>query len=547
MPRFAWALVLSVPVLLGAGGPEWPQGLWPTPHRPAASFLAGQVAGTRPPSTTSRLRGRVMAAAQPVADARITVASLESSRRFSANSDDGGYYELRVPAGAYTVLADKTGFVPQYYRKGRVTVRAGSDATSVDITLKQAGVIAGTVLDLAGASAAGVVVTAFVRGYQRGEREWLSVGTPARTDDRGMFRLFGLAPGDYFVLATPPVVTVPAPEGALSAGPTFYPTTIDDSSALPVSVQEEATATISIQLCATRSASIRGMAPRGGGTVTARPLSGMPTFRTGSVGGDGAFTIRELVAGSYVVTHQGFGTAASETLAAATVTAIPEEPAFVVLAPVNRLRVRGRVRLPSAAAAPSGASPLRVAVTSVQPGRGRPVTQTQVVNDDLTFELVTWPGVLWADVVAHGTTWVVKTVRLNGRDVSDTGVADSAGDDIDALEIELTDSPPEVSGTVEDATRATVYGYTAVLFSTDSERWTLGSGRYVRIARPDQHGRFTVRTLPPGSYYAVAVEDTIQMSWADPEVLTSIVPQATKFSLSASSTLTLQLRMATRY
>ena len=403
--------------------------------------------------------------------------------------------------------------------------------------------IAGTVSDLAGAPRRRS--QAFVQIRTRSAK-LVAVGTPARTDDRGMFRLFGLAPGDYFVLATPPVVTVSAPEGALSAGPTFYPTSIDHSSAFPVRVQEEATATISIQLCATRSASIRGMAPRGGGTVTARPVSGMPTVRTGSVGGDGAFTIRELVADSYVVNQQEFGTAASETLATATVTANNEEPAFVVLAPVNMARVRGRVRLQSGAAAPSGASHLRVAVTSVQPGRGRPVTQSQVVNDDLTFEVKTWPGVLWADVSSPGTKWVVKTVRLNGGDVTDTGVADSAGDDIDDLEIELTDSPPEVSGTVEDATRGTVYGFTVVLFSTDSELWTLGSGRYVRTSRADQHGRFTVRTLPPGSYYAVAVEDSIERSWTDPEVLTSIVSQATKFSLSASGTLTLQLRLATR-
>ena len=121
MPPLAWVLLLSVPVLLGAGAPEWLQGLWPTPHGPAASFLAGQVAGRGPQATTSRLRGRVTAAGQPVADARITVASLEA-QALQRDSDDGGL-QLRVPAGAYTVLADKTGFIPQYYRAGRVTVR----------------------------------------------------------------------------------------------------------------------------------------------------------------------------------------------------------------------------------------------------------------------------------------------------------------------------------------------------------------------------------------------------------------------------------------
>ncbi len=43
-------------------------------------------------------------------------------------------------------------------------------------------------------------------------------------------------------------------------------------------------------------------------------------------------------------------------------------------------------------------------------------------------------------------------------------------------------------------------------------------GRYTRVVRPDQQGRFETRGLPPGNYLAAAVESLEQGGQWDPGV-----------------------------
>ena len=47
--------------------------------------------------------------------------------------------------------------------------------------------------------------------------------------------------------------------------------------------------------------------------------------------------------------------------------------------------------------------------------------------------------------------------------------------------------------------------YTVVVFARDSQRWTNAS-RYLGGGRPNQDGVYKVRSLPPGDYYAIALD-----------------------------------------
>ena len=88
-----------------------------------------------------------------------------------------------------------------------------------------------------------------------------------------------------------------------------------------------------------------------------------------------------------------------------------------------------------------------------------------------------------------------------------------------------------------------VSSYTVILFAQDRALWTPAT-RHIMTGRPDQQGRFRVRSLPPGDYHVVALETVEPGTWSDPEFLDTLVAGATALSLNAGETKTVDLRIA---
>ena len=103
----------------------------------------------------------------------------------------------------------------------------------------------------------------------------------------------------------------------------------------------------------------------------------------------------------------------------------------------------------------------------------------------------------------------------------------------------------EVNGAVTASNGAPVKDYTVVVFSDDPEHWALPMSRWVSGARPDQDGRFKIRNMPPGSYYAVAVDYVEPGAWGDPELLERLKTRAKRFTL-AEAVETLDLKLMDR-
>ncbi|HEX7778324.1 MAG TPA: carboxypeptidase-like regulatory domain-containing protein [Vicinamibacterales bacterium] len=81
-----------------------------------------------------------------------------------------------------------------------ILVRAGELVTNLRLSLPRGGVITGIVRDVNGDPASRIDVAALAAVSTHGE-DSPRPATVATTDDRGVYRIFGLAPGDYVVAA----------------------------------------------------------------------------------------------------------------------------------------------------------------------------------------------------------------------------------------------------------------------------------------------------------------------------------------------------------
>jgi hypothetical protein len=165
----------------------------------------------------------------------------------------------------------------------------------------------------------------------------------------------------------------------------------------------------------------------------------------------------------------------------------------------------------------------------------------QPMTDDLTFKLKAFPGDIVISSMGTPPGWMVRRMRLNGEDITDgfTLRADERG----TIEVEISNQAPTLSGIVTDRRGETAAEYFTLVFPEDFERRAaFGIGHYAQ-ARPDQNGRYNVRTLLPGAYFAVAVTRVQQGQINDPEFLARLRPSATRLTLQEGESKTLDLRL----
>jgi hypothetical protein len=137
--------------------------------------------------------------------------------------------------------------------------------------------------------------------------------------------------------------------------------------------------------------------------------------------------------------------------------------------------------------------------------------------------------------------WVLKSVRADGIDLTDDGV--EIHDDVAGVEIVLTTRSTLISGAVTDAAGKLVPGAAVIIFPEARERRVGAMNRFVATARTGADGNFTVRGLPPASYFAIAVPALVDGEWAEPEQLERMAARATRATLAEGESKTVGLRL----
>lgn len=210
---------------------------------------------------------------------------------------DGRYRFEAITAGKYTIgPAAPTLFSTDQESHNTITVSEGATVEDINFALSRGGVITGKLTDSEGRPVIAEEIS--LKPVDSSKRaDSYSSRSPGRmyfTDDRGVYRIFGLAPGQYVVSAGHANDQI---TGLFSKRPrrvqTFYPGVTDEAKSKPVEVLAGAEASgIDIKLgIADKGFAVRGrvlMAETGAPMANAMVAysARTPELRTASEGGD---------------------------------------------------------------------------------------------------------------------------------------------------------------------------------------------------------------------------------------------------------------------
>jgi protocatechuate 3,4-dioxygenase beta subunit len=196
--RIPAAAVLAILV----GAPATAQVL---PPRDATPSSQQPAVGTGVISGTITMAGST----QPARKVRVSLSGAELRGGRTAVTDDRGEFSFTaLPPGRYNLSANKPGHVSVTYgqrqpgRPGTPIQLSDGQKFRADLQIPKGSVITGIVLDENGEPTPQTSVRVMRVVTQNGRRT-LQSSNGSSTDDRGIYRAYGLLPGDYVVCATP--------------------------------------------------------------------------------------------------------------------------------------------------------------------------------------------------------------------------------------------------------------------------------------------------------------------------------------------------------
>jgi len=583
----------------GRGGRGGIRGQGPGPFGDPSQFpggpggrgrFGGQPRDDQTPQGTAKILGRVVStdSGNPLRRAQVRLTATEIRVNRVANTDNDGRYEFTgLAAARYRLQISKAGYVTLEYGQARpfeagktLDITDGQTLDRIDFSLPRGSVISGRVTDEFGEPVADASVQALRYQFVNGQRQLMPVGRAGTSDDIGQYRIFGLMPGEYLVRATLRDINAPAPVNALGTQPgaaaeapsgypvTYYPGTTDVSQAQAVNVAlGQELSSVFFSLIPSRLARISGnvIDSQGraltGAVVLIRPTGGGRGGGPFNIGGanqvrnDGTFVINNVPPGEYTLDVQqrprdlqSLGTAQLE-FASQPLTVSGSDVSGLSIVTTTGVSVSGRVVLQGqntqktplrglqiTASAPSGNQPL-IGIAGRVLGGGR-------VNDDSTFELRGLAGPQQVRVANIPNGWVLKSITLEGQDITDGPFDFKTGRNLTGLLVTLTDKLTDLTGSVRDSRGAAVNDYVVVIFADDNKLWG-GQSRYVRTARPNQEGTFDIKGMPPAKYLVTAVDGLETGAQSDPAVLERLRSKATSLTLTEGQPQTLNLSLVT--
>jgi hypothetical protein len=416
------------------------------------------------------------------------------------------------------------------------------------------GSIAGRISDEDGSPFAGAIVEAVIARFESGSDTLFSVAS-TQTDDHGAFRLFGLAPGAYYVTAADPAFrSVSTPKGVLHYSPTYYPGVAAADQARQVTVNangESPKVEFRLQLVPPVRVSGRLMSFDErrllNGAILMNPIEGegIPIVPATDVliQPDGHFSFGHVVPGRFRIRARAQTENAGAALFALFTVDVRGtdlvglqmtlRPGAVLDGKLIVERPRGtpapalptiRVRAPF----PDGDSFGDSLTGTVQPNGAFALRGLMIGTHQLVVEGLQPP-------------WALKSIVQHGTDLTDVPIDVAEKQQFRDVRITITDAGSDVAGIVRDA-RDQPVAHSAVLVFPRIPLYWMRTNRRMRIAYTDGDGRFAVAGLPAGEYLAVASASVNESDLGKHDRLKALIDVGVPFRLDtddARATLTL--------
>lgn len=275
---------------------------------------------------TGKISGHVVNdAGQPLADAIVTVRTygFGAANRTTTTDSDGSFQVTGLDSVAYLISASFPGYVPAprdpdvnpigYYRVGE----------SIRLEMIKGGVITGTVTRSNGEPVVVVPVRAYMIRDSKGQLT--RYGTPSQernTDDRGVYRIYGLAPGVYLVAAGGGRSSAYNVSAYATDAPTYAPSSTRDTAAEIVVHTGEEIADVDIRYRGETGHAVSGVVnskltadqPLGFSITLVSTFNGIsqPSYSSFQPPGGRGFSIYGVADGDYDAIAQSFLPATTE-------------------------------------------------------------------------------------------------------------------------------------------------------------------------------------------------------------------------------------------
>jgi Carboxypeptidase regulatory-like domain len=516
------------------------------------------------------VRGRVtIRGGAPAGAAVVQLLSVVPGPPAITQTDESGMYELIVPSrpeGDYRVLIRKETYAPAEYgapapnRRGELLHLAPGDVREhLDVALNRLSTISGRILDDTGDAVEGALVRVAQLRYTEGQRKLVEPPVVSlRTDDLGRYRIFGLRPGQYAIVASVGQIVVTESAAEFPGyGTTYFPGTTNPAEIqlLSIGVAQELT-DVDFRLVRQKTFRVAGHASDSTGDPITGGISLTQRRRSGSVAAvqlgaridrGGGFEFLNVAPGEYVlqVVH-GMGRNASTEgeFAYRFIDVVDSDVTDVEMQTGLGSTISGHVTFDGGE--PPSTDRLEVSVVPVDLDR-TPNGQTaraRVDPEQHTFELARVNGPRRIQVTQAPPGWAMTAVIVNGIDVTDQPLAFGREDEsLVDVEVRLSSRATRLTGRITDARGSALTDLAVLAFSHERDHWYLNT-RFIRRTAPKSDGTFSFEGLPPGDYYVwAAYPPDDQGEWRDPDVLEKLTLEATRARLLEGQQVSLDLKV----
>ena len=475
----------------------------------------------------------------------------EQAQGGSAETDEMGRFEIKgLAPGRYYLSAYRNGFVRQMYGQqtpegqGALLTLSAGEKLPVTFQMIPAAVITGHVYDEDGEPVVYAQVMAMHYSYVRGQRQ-LTANSAGSTNDLGEFRIFGLAPGQYFVQAMRRGNTFENSRSQQGYLPIYYPGGTDPSRAAPINLRGgDEFSGVDITLQTTHTVTVKGRVFNAGCGDSQQGLmvvlqnaapNGLPMTSGVATVNQGAFELHNVLPGSYFVTatlhDEGKQCIGRQALEVA-----DTDVEGITLSVTPGVEIRGRIRADGQTDSTVGT--LSVFLSPKTANFFFAGSSRDSAKPDGSFLLKNaYDGDYEINVMNLPDNYFVKSARLDGVDVLSAGLTVDTKQSTGTLEIVVSPNGASVNGAITKDQQP-FQGATVAIVPDPPHR---GEHRLFKSTTTDQNGHFTLQGLAPGDYKVFAWEKIEAGAYTSLEFLQPYENQGESVHLTEGSRNTAQV------